>query len=482
MRGGYVRGGASRAHDPRTKMREEGELIHRSMKKVKKAGGGEFTGDTGLTPRLEDWMVEEEVEGGDCRTEPEPEKKTQMDEDRGETRSPPSFADKVRNGKSKEEGRKEDIQANREVVSSEDEDEEYLEITVKKLPSGIYNIVIGEGVKRELRKNWWETLIVKLLGRKISLVALKRRLEVMWGKNGSIDVIDLGNEFFLVKFYNSEDLDFALMEGPWKILDHYLTIRLWKPDFNPTETIIDSTAAWIRLPGLAIEYYNKAVLEKIGNIVGRTLKVDTNTADVARGKFARVCVEVDLTKPLVSQFQINGKNHLVEYEGLHQVCFLCGRFGHDKSSCTEKQRMNNATQKNQEEAQQANSDVEGKGRIENNTENRGKKVMEGPVETYGPWILVQRNTRGRKSTEGGEGSSSGGNVKEKENKNTVSENKSRFAVLENEVSENVEAEEVGEDNAGRLMNEREISQERHKEGPEPTDRTNQKTNGHNSKK
>ncbi|KAL4287091.1 hypothetical protein AHAS_Ahas19G0151500 [Arachis hypogaea] len=132
-----------------------------------------------------------------------------------------------------------------EDTDMEESDDEDTEIIVKKLPNGIYNLVIGKGVKRELRKEWWDTLIVKLLGRKISLLALKRRLEVLWGKKGSINVIDLGNDFFLVKFFSSEDLDFVLTEGPWKILDHFLTIRFWKPELNPSEASIDTIAAWI---------------------------------------------------------------------------------------------------------------------------------------------------------------------------------------------------------------------------------------------
>ncbi|XP_020963574.1 uncharacterized protein LOC110265121 [Arachis ipaensis] len=284
-------------------------------KKVKKSteeGGREFTGDTALVPRMEDWMAEEEMEeNGNSKGTEQPQLEVERVVEFGASKSN-SFADTVRMGKSTGGGhtqREQEPKTNSaEDTDMEESDDEDTEIIVKKLPNGIYNLVIGEGVKRELRKEWWETLIVKLLGRKISLLALKRRLEILWGKRGSIDVIDLGNDFFLVKFFSSEDLDFALTEGPWKILDHYLTIRFWKPDFNPSEASIDTIAAWIRLPGLAIEYYHRAILEKIGNIVGRTLKVDSNTAEVSRGKFARICVEVDLTKPLVAQYQINGKN------------------------------------------------------------------------------------------------------------------------------------------------------------------------------
>ncbi|RYR21625.1 hypothetical protein Ahy_B03g066932 [Arachis hypogaea] len=97
----------------------------------------------------------------------------------------------------------------------DDKDQES-SIRVEKV-AGIYNIVINEASMKSLRNTWWECLIVKLLGRRISLAVLTRKLEALWSKMGSIDVIDIGNNFFIVRFLSQEDLDFALTGGPWKI-------------------------------------------------------------------------------------------------------------------------------------------------------------------------------------------------------------------------------------------------------------------------
>ncbi|PPR90369.1 hypothetical protein GOBAR_AA30316 [Gossypium barbadense] len=40
---------------------------------------------------------------------------------------------------------------------------------------------------------------------------------------------------------------------------------------------------------------------RIGKLVGKPIKVDSNTSLGTRGKFAGICVEVDLSKPLLSQ-------------------------------------------------------------------------------------------------------------------------------------------------------------------------------------
>ncbi|QHN87135.1 hypothetical protein S245_056655 [Arachis hypogaea] len=48
----------------------------------------------------------------------------------------------------------------RNRVDTQDSKEEE-EITVQKLPNGLYNLVIFDRMKIELRKYWWECLFVK---------------------------------------------------------------------------------------------------------------------------------------------------------------------------------------------------------------------------------------------------------------------------------------------------------------------------------
>lgn len=118
----------------------------------------------------------------------------------------------------------------------------------------------------------------------------------MWVKKGVIQIIDLGNEFFLVNFSNEDDYRFALTEGPWLIFDHYLTVRERCPNFYPSEASLEKAAVWVRLSGLPIEYYDERVLKALGNKIGKTIKVDKTTLRQEWGKYARMCVEVDLLK------------------------------------------------------------------------------------------------------------------------------------------------------------------------------------------
>lgn len=70
-------------------------------------------------------------------------------------------------------------------------------------------------------------------------------------------------------------------------------------------------------------------IESIVTIVRNTLLQDIKT-------YARLCVEVNLFKPLLVMFSIKGRTYKVKYEWLHLLCLKCGKFGHYVIGCREK--------------------------------------------------------------------------------------------------------------------------------------------------
>lgn len=70
------------------------------------------------------------------------------------------------------------------------------------------------------------------------------------------------------------------------------------------------------------------MLQIIGNAIGRVLRIDTNTTNESRGRFARLCIQVDIEKPLVTALLIGGREQRISYEGIQRLCFSYGRKGH----------------------------------------------------------------------------------------------------------------------------------------------------------
>ena len=85
---------------------------------------------------------------------------------------------------------------------------------------------------------------------------------------------------------------------------------------------------------MPLQYYHKGTLRSISNLIGTMEKIDYSTENANRGKFARLVIKIDLSKPLISRFKIDGKIQNVEYEDLPTICYSCGRFGHSVETCT----------------------------------------------------------------------------------------------------------------------------------------------------
>lgn len=75
-------------------------------------------------------------------------------------------------------------------------------------------------------------------------------------------------------------------------------------------------------------------LLNIGDSVGKAVRVDPNTIDMIRGRYARICVELSLDTPLMPTMVVWGKKYSVEYEGLHKIYFRCGCYGHKMEYCS----------------------------------------------------------------------------------------------------------------------------------------------------
>lgn len=100
----------------------------------------------------------------------------------------------------------------------------------------------------------------------------------------------------------------------------------WSPEFHPEIDTIEEVEVYICVAGFPKEYYDVNILSIIVNRIGKIVKVDKSMFRFERGKYDRICVEVNLEKPLLAMFSIKGRMYKIEYEGIHLLCLACGRF------------------------------------------------------------------------------------------------------------------------------------------------------------
>ncbi|KAH9669745.1 hypothetical protein KPL70_021920 [Citrus sinensis] len=248
-------------------------------------------------------------------------------------------------------------------------------------------IAFSQRVHDRLAKPWANSVVVKTLGRNLGYRVISERLKRLWSSTMGFSIIDLANDYYLVRFQNEGDVEYALTEGPWTIMGHYLFVQQWTPEFDATTNRVDRIVAWIRLSGMNIHFYHKTIIRRLGQIVGPVIKIDYLTAAAQRGKFARIAVQLDLDKPLVSQFNFEGRIQKVEYENLPMICFCCGKFGHYQDACPD------GGTTHVEAAQPTSCPV---------AANQNIVVEEGSNQNeskFGSWMVVTRKPRPRRSTE-----------------------------------------------------------------------------------
>ena len=66
---------------------------------------------------------------------------------------------------------------------------------------------------------------MKVFGKIVGYNFLHAKLMGLWKPVGRIDIVDLGRDFFLLRFSLMEDLELVLKKGPWFIGEHFLLIQ-----------------------------------------------------------------------------------------------------------------------------------------------------------------------------------------------------------------------------------------------------------------
>ncbi|KAL4311843.1 hypothetical protein GQ457_01G028380 [Hibiscus cannabinus] len=230
------------------------------------------------------------------------------------------------------------------------------------LPKIRFSDKVHEAIDKKLSKS----IIIRLLGKSIGYRAPLNRIQSMWNPLGEIQLIDLDNEYFLVRFAKEEDYVHVLTGGPWVVYGSYLTVQPWSRNFSTNSEYPERIMVWVRLPKLPYRYYTKSLFRYIANAIGQVVRIDYNTEDGKRGRFARLAVTIDLNKPLVSGIVIDGTQQDIEYEGLPDICFSCGKYGHSKDLCGK----------------------EAVGSTSNEVETE-----RDPKELFGPWMQVTNRRR-----------------------------------------------------------------------------------------
>lgn len=102
---------------------------------------------------------------------------------------------------------------------------------------------------------------------------------------------------FLFRFGCKGDMDWTLSAHPLSIGNKRIHLAPWHPGMEDLP-ILKSAAVWICLRNIPYHLWCKQILFSLARTIGKPIRMDEFTASQKLLSYARILVEVDLSKPL----------------------------------------------------------------------------------------------------------------------------------------------------------------------------------------
>lgn len=115
----------------------------------------------------------------------------------------------------------------------------------------------------------------------------------------------------------------------------------WRKNFRAQLHQITHVDQWIKISFLPTEYWSWRYLTQIVSGVGNPIRLHRYTNEnVEKGLFARVCVNLNISKPVHRSIAFNFGHDIqifhISYEGVWEVCPICGDASHTMNLCPQK--------------------------------------------------------------------------------------------------------------------------------------------------
>ncbi|KAK1259845.1 hypothetical protein QJS04_geneDACA021421 [Acorus gramineus] len=185
--------------------------------------------------------------------------------------------------------------------TSEDVRASSLTYTEPSMVDGVPVVEIDESDYESALDRWNLAVVGYVIGKTPIYTPFLQFFIKLWKPKGELKLFLKGNGFFIVKFFLEEDLRKVLEGGMWSMDNRPFIIQRWTPSVRMEQERLTSLPIWIKFPHLPVHLWTKECLGKLASVVGTTLYLDTATQRGISISFARICVEIEASKPFLTQ-------------------------------------------------------------------------------------------------------------------------------------------------------------------------------------
>ena len=96
---------------------------------------------------------------------------------------------------------------------------------LEPLIKGMVEVKLSKETFSRIKAPWSKALIVKVYGRIVGFNYLTFKINALWKPMAKLDCVNLGKDFFFIRFSNNEDYDKVLKGGPWFVGNIFLPLN-----------------------------------------------------------------------------------------------------------------------------------------------------------------------------------------------------------------------------------------------------------------
>ncbi|KAL4352737.1 hypothetical protein GQ457_06G015190 [Hibiscus cannabinus] len=167
---------------------------------------------------------------------------------------------------------------------------------------------------------------------------LIRQFRSIWKDDKVLNISEINLNFFLISFASPTNRTNVLKRGPWDFQKYWFALE----QADPNRTIHDYSfmhmCIWVRMHNIPLSLMTTALARVLGASIGKVIMTDTRLEDGNMGKFMRVHVMIDTSKPLrrcvvLSRPDAKASMCPLQYERLPLFCHGCDLIGHSVLAC-----------------------------------------------------------------------------------------------------------------------------------------------------
>ncbi|KAL0328999.1 UNVERIFIED_CONTAM: hypothetical protein Sradi_4886600 [Sesamum radiatum] len=204
--------------------------------------------------------------------------------------------------------------------------------------NGRPTVIFSDAETQSLVANFRFSLIGKF-SQGIPPFSQLHRLLAKSGIKGAFTVSLINYKHALISLSNESDFTRLWLRRIWYLNGFPMRVFKWSPTFTP-EQESSIIPIWVNFLELLAHLFRKDALFAIANNIGTLLQIADSTLNQSNLAKARVCVEIDILKPLLKEIDLKicGATIVqnIVYEHIPNYCSLCKHVGHYDAECYSK--------------------------------------------------------------------------------------------------------------------------------------------------